>query len=254
MDVVGYTRVSTAEQADSGAGLAAQAEAIKAAVEARGWHLLAVYEDAGISGKTVVRPGLDRALRILDRGEAKALVVAKLDRLSRSIVDFVGLMDRSQRKGWAVVAMDLGMDTTTPQGEMVANVMASFAQFERRLIGERTRDALQIRKQQGVRLGRPRSVSQHTFERISTARELGESYKSIADDLNRNKVPTAQGGACWHPATVRKILLSTSASAMERSASAPKAQEPPKRLRPSAVAVRHRSNVGTEREQKYGRS
>lgn len=207
MNVVGYIRVSTAEQADSGAGLAAQAEAIRTAVEGRGWRLVTVCEDAGISGKSVRRPGLERALRMLDRGEAKALLVAKLDRLSRSIVDFVGLMDRAQRKGWAVVALDLGVDTTTPQGEVIANVMASFAQFERRLIGERTKDALAAKRRQGVKLGRPRSLDDATIRRITALREDGMTYKAIAEYLNESDVPTAQGGAQWYPATVRKLCL-----------------------------------------------
>ncbi len=139
-------RVSTAEQAESGAGLEAQAEAIRAAVAARGDRLVALYDDAGVSGKGIRRPGLDAAIDAIESGQATALIVAKLDRLSRSIVDFVALMDRAQRKGWAVVALDLGVDTTTPHGEVMANVMASFAQFERRLIGQRTKDALAVKR------------------------------------------------------------------------------------------------------------
>jgi Resolvase, N terminal domain len=67
---------------------------------------------------------------------------AKLDRLSRSLLDFASLMEDARREGWALVILDLGIDTTTPSGEMIANVMATFAQFERRLIGQRTKDAL----------------------------------------------------------------------------------------------------------------
>jgi DNA invertase Pin-like site-specific DNA recombinase len=207
MDVVGYVRVSTAEQADSGLGLAAQAQAIRTAVAARGDRLVAVCEDAGVSGKGINRPGLDQALAAVEAGDAQALVVAKLDRLSRSIVDFVGLMDRAQRKGWHVVALDLGVDTRTPQGEMVANVMASFAQFERRIIGQRTKDALAIKRQQGVKLGRPRSLPEETVQRIRRMRDKGATLKAIADRLNTDGVSTAQGGRCWYPATVRKVLM-----------------------------------------------
>lgn len=207
MDVVGYIRVSTAEQADSGAGLAAQNEAIQAAVEARGWRLVAICEDRGISGKSTRRPGLDRALRLLDHHEAQALVVAKLDRLSRSIVDFVGLMDHAQRKQWAVVALDLGVDTTTPQGEVIANIMASFAQFERRLIGQRTKDALAAKRRQGVILGRPPTLSMDLRLRLRGMRESGMTLQAIATRLNDEHVPTAQGGREWYPATVRRILL-----------------------------------------------
>ncbi|MCA1677351.1 MAG: recombinase family protein, partial [Actinobacteria bacterium] len=82
------------------------------------------------------------------------LVVAKLDRLSRSVQDAAGLLDRAQRHGWALVAADLGVDASTPAGEAMANVMATFGQLERRMIGQRTREALAARKAAGVRLGR----------------------------------------------------------------------------------------------------
>ena len=102
--------------------------------------------------------GLSEALRTIEGGEADALVVAKLDRLSRSLIDFAGLIERSRRRGWAIVVLDLGVDTTTPVGELVANVMAAVAQWERRAIGQRTREALAVRRAQGVRLGRPRAI------------------------------------------------------------------------------------------------
>lgn len=82
------------------------------------------------------------ALEAVEGGQADALCVAKLDRLSRSLLDFAGLMERSRKRGWSLVALDLGVDTSTPSGEMMASVLATFAQFERRLIGERTRAAL----------------------------------------------------------------------------------------------------------------
>jgi DNA invertase Pin-like site-specific DNA recombinase len=139
MKVVAYLRVSTAEQADSGAGLEAQRAAIHGEVERRGWMLVEVFEDAGASGKSLNgRPGLGAALEAVESDRAEGLVVAKLDRLSRSLLDFAGLMDRSHRAGWALVALDLGVDTSTPAGEMMSNILATFAQFERKLIGQRT--------------------------------------------------------------------------------------------------------------------
>jgi len=154
LTVVGYVRVSTGEQLDSGAGLEAQRRAIREECARRGWRLAELYEDAA-SGRAIAgRVGLKAALSALDSHAAEALVVAKLDRLSRSLLDFSALMEQSRRRGWALVALDLGVDTTTPSGEMMANVLAVFAQFERRLIGQRTREALAIKRQQGVRLGR----------------------------------------------------------------------------------------------------
>src|SRR5664280_2801568 len=98
--VIGYIRVSTEEQADSGAGLNAQRAAILAEAEHRGWHLVDIIEDAGYSAKDLRRPGIQRALAALKWDEADVLVVSKLDRLSRSLMDFTALMDRAQREGW----------------------------------------------------------------------------------------------------------------------------------------------------------
>ncbi len=207
MRVVGYVRVSTAEQADSGLGLEAQRQAIQDACKGRGWVLEAVYEDAA-SGRGLKRKGLTDALNAVESGKAEGIVVAKLDRLSRSIVDFTQLVARAQRRGWAVVALDVGVDTTTPQGEMVANIMATFAQFERRIIGQRTRDALAIKRKQGVQLGRPRAIEPRVLRMIKKQRDGGRSLGQIAESLNIANVPTAHGGKAWYPATIRKVLAS----------------------------------------------
>lgn len=205
--VVGYVRVSTEEQGNSGLGLEAQRAAIHAECERRGWTLLETFEDAGASGKSMNgRPALEQALEAVQSGLAGGLVVAKLDRLSRSLLDFAALMEQARRQGWALVALDLGVDTSTPAGEMMANVMATFAQFERRLIGQRTKDALAIKKGQGVRLGRPRLLDQAVVDRIAAQRASGASLRAIADALNEDRVPTAQGGALWYASTVRAVL------------------------------------------------
>jgi DNA invertase Pin-like site-specific DNA recombinase len=212
MRVVGYIRVSTAEQADSGAGLDAQRADIIAEATRRGWELVTVEQDAGASGKTIDgRPALGRALDTVDSGKASALVVAKLDRLSRSLLDFAGLMERGRRKGWALVALDLGVDSTTPAGEMMANVLASFAQYERRLIGQRTKDALAIKRAQGVRLGRPSMVPKSVVVRVVAAHSAGATITEIAQRLTDEKVPTVQGGVRWWPSTVRAVLSSQAA-------------------------------------------
>ena len=205
--VLGYVRVSTAEQATKGAGLDAQRAAIRAECERRGWTLVAIHEDAGASGRSLNgRAGLASAVDRLERHEADALVVSKLDRLSRSLLDFAGLMERSRRRGWALVALDLGVDSSTPSGEAMANVLATFAQLERRLIGERTRDALAVKRQQGVRLGRPPVLDPHVARRIVRLRRSGSTLTAIADRLNRDGVPTAHGGELWRHSAVRAVL------------------------------------------------
>jgi DNA invertase Pin-like site-specific DNA recombinase len=110
------------------------------------------------SGKSAKRVGLERARRLLAAGEASALITDKMDRLSRSLLDFATIMQDSQRQGWALIALDAPADPSTPQGEMMATMLATFATFERRLIGQRTRAALAERRAAGVKLGRPRAL------------------------------------------------------------------------------------------------
>src|SRR3954466_9375351 len=172
---IAYLRVSTSEQADSRAGLEAQRAAILAEAERRGWTELRFIEDAGYSRKATKRPGLALALEALKRGEAAGLVVSKMDRLSRSLLDFAQIMDVAQRQGWALVALDCPVDPSTPTGEAMASIVATFAQLERRLIGQRTREALAAKKAAGVRLGRPRELHDDVVQRIIAARKEGQS-------------------------------------------------------------------------------
>lgn len=206
MKVVAYARVSTDEQFLGGAGLAAQRSAIEAACAARGYDLLRVYEDVASGGKLAGRPELAKALEAARTGEAEALVVAKLDRLSRSVHDFSGLLDRSRREGWSLVILDFAVDTTTPTGELAATTVAAAAQFERRMIGVRTREALAVRRAQGVKLGRPRQLPEDVVARIAAERKGGKTLQAIAETLNADGVPTAQGGQRWWPATVGVVL------------------------------------------------
>ncbi len=208
MRAIAYTRVSTEEQAASGLGLESQTEQVTSEIQRRGWDLTATLSDNGYSAKSLERPAIAQALEMLAKGEADALVVAKLDRLSRSLLDFAGLMELSRSEGWSLVALDLGVDTSTPAGEMMASVMASFAQYERRLIGQRTRDALAALKARGVRLGRPVALSGNVRQRIGIERTKGSTLAVIADGLNADSVPTSQGGAKWYPSTVAAVLRS----------------------------------------------
>jgi DNA invertase Pin-like site-specific DNA recombinase len=134
-------------------------------------------------------------------------VVAKLDRLSRSIIDFATLLEEARRLGFNVVALDLGLNLSTPQGELVANVIASVAQWDRRIIGERTREALAVKRADGVRIGRPRSVPEAVAAQVRRMREQGKSYALIAGELNSRGVPTGQVGRQWYAATVRSVAV-----------------------------------------------
>lgn len=203
---VGYVRVSTVEQANSGAGLAAQRAAIERACTDRGWPLLDVLVDAGVSGKTQARPGLDAALSLLETRAASVLVVAKLDRLSRSMRDLVNLLDRARASTWQLLALDVGLDTTSPHGEFHAHLIAAVAQLERRLISERTREALAAKAAQGVIIGRPSMVSPHVVRRIVTERAAGRTLQAIADTLNTDGIATTRGAPTWERSTVHRIL------------------------------------------------
>lgn len=208
---VTYCRVSTAEQAQSGLGLAAQAARIGAAITARGWEVVGEYVDAGASGATMKRrPALSEALAMLDAGQADVLVVAKLDRLSRSVIDFAGTLDRAKRKGWQLVVLDVDVDTTTPVGALMVNVLAAVAQFEREVISARTVDALQAAKRRGTRLGRPVTLAADVRARVGAERAQGMTLQAIADGLNADGVPTARGGR-WASATVHRVLQSLAA-------------------------------------------
>jgi DNA invertase Pin-like site-specific DNA recombinase len=209
--VVGYIRVSSTEQADSGLGLAAQRATIEAECSRRGWNLTAIHQDAGLSGKAVSnRPGLADALKDVETGVAGGLIVSKLDRLSRSLKDFAELMERAQKRGWNLVACDLGIDLSTPAGEFMANVMGSAAQWERKLIGLRTKEALAAKRATGVRLGRPRILADAVVTRICVDHRTGLSLSSIARALNADGVPTAHGGSRWHASTVSAVINSRS--------------------------------------------
>jgi len=202
--IIGYTRVSTEEQGRSGLGLAAQRKAIAAYASAKEWEVVWLC-DEGLSAKSLNRPALQEALALLKRGDAQANVVSKLDRLSRSGQDFAGLLAVARKQHWAVNALDVGVDTTTPGGELVANVMAAVAQWERRTIGERTSVALKAAQERGVKLGRPRTISKDAEARVMEIRALGLSYKRIATQLNAENVATAHGGT-WHASTVSRLL------------------------------------------------
>lgn len=138
--------------------------------------------------------------------EAAALLVAKVDRLSRSLADFTNLMTQAERNGWKIIALDLGVDTTTASGEMLANVVAAISQYERRLISARTKDALSVRRAAGVRLGRPRLLDSAIAARIREERADGSTLQAIADALNLEDIETPTGRQ-WSAALVRKVAM-----------------------------------------------
>jgi DNA invertase Pin-like site-specific DNA recombinase len=157
------------------------------------------------SGKSLRRRDeLARTLRDLEAGHAEVLVVAKLDRLSRSVLDFAGIMETANAQGWAVAVLDLGVDTTTTNGKLIMHVMIALAQWEREMIGDRTRAALKAVRARGTKVGRKSTVTPETRLLIRSLRSAGMSWQKVADALTAEGVPTSQGGQ-WHAATVRRL-------------------------------------------------
>ena len=222
MKVIGYIRVSTDEQERSGLGLEAQEAKIRVFCELYGHELLGIEVDAA-SGKNLKRDGLAKCLGMLRPGQADGLVVAKLDRLSRSVKDMGELLEQyfSGRSSLLVVAEQI--DTSTAAGRMVLNLLTSVAQWERETIGERTKDALKAKRARGEKTGGhvPFGFSveadgklveafneQGAIRRIQILRAGGHSFQRIAERLNAEGVPAKNGGQ-WFPAQARRICLRT---------------------------------------------
>lgn len=203
--ILGYVRVSTDEQAANGYGLQAQENAIMVEAERRGWTVVGIVRDEGVTGKTLDRPGLHEALSRAATGEAEAVVVAKLDRATRSLVGLADLIEWMTSAQVGFVALDLGIDTTTSTGRLVAHVMGSVAQWEREQISSRTKAAATVRREQGKRMGREsvRETRPDVAERIRRGRTEGATWQRIADGLNTDRVPTVRGGSEWRVSSVQ---------------------------------------------------
>ncbi len=220
--VIGYVRLSidpAKKDADKegGLGLDAQRELIESTAKARDWRLLRVEEDVGRTGANLDRPGMQRALASLEAGKADILAVAKLDRLSRDLGDFAGLVSIAREQGWQLVALDVGLDMSTPIGELTASILAAFAQYERHAIADRTKKSLAQAKKRGTVLGRPRDLPEHVAEYIIGLREDGLGWRAIATKLETEDVPTARGGKRWYPSTIKSIVRSRRPDLIERS-------------------------------------
>lgn len=224
--VIGYVRVSTEGQAESGLSLAAQRSKLEAYATAMDLELVGIEADEGVSAKTLDRPALQRALSRLADGQADALLVAKLDRLTRSVRDLGDLVEKYFAGGrWSLLSVADSIDTQTAAGRLVLNVLGAVSQWEREAIGERTREALGEVKRQGVRLGGEalgwkrttetdprgrRAVLEDDEERATLNRILflrgdGCSFQAIADQLEAEGRATKRGGR-WYPATIRKVV------------------------------------------------
>jgi site-specific DNA recombinase len=220
MRTIGYVRVSTDRQAERGSSLEAQAEKIRAMALVQSAELSEIIIESGESAKSLNRPGMAKLMALVDAGKAKAVIVAKLDRLTRSVKDLCELLERFERKGVALVSVAESLDTGSAAGRLVLNIMAAVSQWEREAIGERTRDALQHKRSQGERIGNitfgfrlsgdghhlePDPAEQRALSEIRGLRSQGTPLRGIATALNNRKFRTRRGTA-WRLESVARVL------------------------------------------------
>jgi DNA invertase Pin-like site-specific DNA recombinase len=153
MRAIGYVRVSTDKQADHGVSLEAQEAKIRAMATVQGAEIIELIVDGGESAKNLNRPGMERLLSLVNEGKVQTVIIAKLDRLTRSVKDLAELLERFQRRGVSLVSVAESLDTGSAAGRLVINIMTAVSQWEREAIGERTRDAMRHKKSNGHRVG-----------------------------------------------------------------------------------------------------
>jgi DNA invertase Pin-like site-specific DNA recombinase len=183
--IFAYIRVSTDLQDN---GPEAQRQRIAATCDVDVWF------EEHISGKSLNRPKLQELLAQIQRGDT--LVVTKVDRLSRSVLDFALLMSDAAKAGWNINVLELGIDMTSPMGAAMVQMMAIFAELERRLIGQRTKDALAVVKVRGSKsgkpIGRPRVIAEDVRKEVRGLRESGLSLRAIGAKLGMTHTTVAR--------------------------------------------------------------
>ena len=176
MKVAVYCRVSTNEQTTEN-----QLHAIKKYCECQGWEIRHIYTDVGISGAKDKRPELDQLKTDIKKYRYDTVIVFKFDRLARSTSHLLECLQLFQTYGVNFVSVTEGVDTSTSVGKMIFTFLGAIAEFERSLIQERIKAALALRKEQGVKLGRPEKGLD--MPKAIEMRQAGKSYRTIAKAL-----------------------------------------------------------------------
>lgn len=216
---VGYVRVSTLDQAREGWSLSAQRRRIRDYCAARGWKLVRIYADEGLSGANgKTRPAFEEMVADVLADGISYVVALKLDRLGRSAAQLLNLYERLERKGTALVCVEDSIDTSNPQGRLLRTVLSGVAEFERDIIAQRTRNGLEAARQAGKRLGAvPFGWSldeagrlvrdEHEQSAIELARKLRrrQSLRAIADALSAEGFTPKRGGR-WQATQVARIV------------------------------------------------
>lgn len=227
---IGYCRVSTHGQADSGVSLQAQQERIRAMAVAHGLELAEIVVDAGESAKSLERPGLERLLEMVRKGQVSSVLIFKLDRLTRSVKDLGTLLELFAQKRTSLISISESLDTGSAGGRLVTNLLMSVAQWERECCSERT--ALALRHKRDSRLvwnhtpfgyrregGSlvPLPEEQAVIQQILSLRAEGRSLRAIAEVLNSAGVPSKMGGT-WKPQVVSDVLRLNSVDSSSEAA------------------------------------
>ena len=194
---VGYTRVSTEDQAREGISLENQVAKIRAYASINDLELLGIIRDEGASGKNLEREGMTKLLDLVESGKVEAVIVYKLDRLSRKTLDTLSLIESFESKGIAFHSILEKVDTKSATGRFFLTIISALAQMERDLIAERTIDALAHKKQRGEWTGRvpfgfmvvhKRLVEDpdqiNVIKKAKRMRRSGKSLREISNALN----------------------------------------------------------------------
>jgi site-specific DNA recombinase len=220
MKAIGYVRVSTEEQAREGISLENQRAKIQAYCKLHDFELDDIIEDAGKSGKDLNREGLQAIIQRIKGRDIDAVIVYKLDRLSRRVIDTLNLIELMKRHRVVFHSITDSIDTKTAMGKFFLNIMASLAQMERDLISERTKDALRHKISRNERAGQipygwtlaedgktlvTNDEEQKVIKFAKNCRQKGLSYRLICKELSREGHMSY--GKEWHPQTIKNILI-----------------------------------------------
>ena len=205
---IAYLRVSTELQNESGLGLEAQLATITDYANRHGIEITETVTEVQ-SGKSLRhRPLLTATLERMAKGAAELIITANVSRLARNVSDLAGMLDLSDRAGFGIIAIDANLDSSTPSGRMIVQMLGVAAEFERAMVSDRTKKALAAAKARGVVLGRPAELEDAVRNIIRAKRTEGMSLKAIATDLNAKGIATPRG-AQWSEANVQQVLART---------------------------------------------
>ncbi|MBD3242827.1 MAG: recombinase family protein [Chitinivibrionales bacterium] len=220
MKLIGYVRVSTEDQARNGVSLADQEAKIRAYAELYGHEVTQVITDPGISAKNLRRPGVQCLLDSVKQKQTEGVVVAKLDRLTRSVRDLADIVELCGKRGVALVSVAEQIDTSTAAGRMVVNMLGVISQWERETIGERTSAAIQYKRANGESYpgrcapygyrkqdGRLAPVDSEQYV-IAVVMDLSHTHgaRAICRELQARGLRRRNGSTEWHHKIVGKII------------------------------------------------